>query len=141
MTISIRNSDYGNSNDPSADRHHQHTADPVADRMLCSRFMSVGISCADLSRHQRRPNIDHNPANYEYPDNGNDQYFDRLGHFARHLIIERIIGAATSVASIPSAINGSPTFGRPFPIQICFANVRGILHRLKVHRNSHTKAE
>jgi hypothetical protein len=81
FTISIRNSYYGNSDDPGADRHYQDTADPVADWMVCSRFISVGINCADVSWHQRRPNIDDNPANYEYPDNGNDQCFDRLDHF------------------------------------------------------------
>ena len=82
LTISIRNSHYGNRDDPGADRHHQDTADPVADWMLCSRFMSVGVSvCADVSRHQRRPNIDDNLANYKYPDNGKDQCFDRLDHF------------------------------------------------------------
>jgi len=34
------------------------------------------------------------------------------------------------VVDKPTAISGSPTFGRPFPIQICFADVGGILHRL-----------
>src|SRR5262249_10470417 len=38
--------------------------------------------------------------------------------------------AVASVADKPSAISGSPTFGGPFPIQICFVDVCGILHRL-----------
>jgi len=71
--ISIPTSQYGESNDPGTDRHHQDTSGPVCDRMLFSRFLGLGTRlCADASWHHRRPNVEDNPANYEYPDNGND---------------------------------------------------------------------
>src|SRR5580704_18141362 len=63
--ISIPTSQYGESNDPGTDRHHQDTSGPVCDRMLFSRFLGLGTRlCADASWHHRRANVEDNPANY-----------------------------------------------------------------------------
>src|SRR5262249_4681797 len=44
--------------------------------------------------------------------------------------------SARLVTDIPSTISCFSTFGRPFPIQICFADLRGILHGLRRAANA-----